>query len=154
MAFKPLDMANIAHVEPTRATQPSFLFLPPFPYVIASSRIRPPSLTLPPTRENTLRILSGRRVRKVVRSASSRHPSSIVLRTCGQPAGFNQVLARLYWRGSRRRWVSGRWGYYSRALSGARFISNSPSSFSPLPDKQRDGKQWRPFLSLIPVRDM
>jgi len=93
MAFKPLDRANIAHVEPTRATQPSFLFLPPFPYVIASSRIRPPSLTLPPTRENTLRILSERRVRKVVRSASSRHPSSIVLRTCGQPAGFNQVLA-------------------------------------------------------------
>ena len=53
----------------------------------------PPSLTLPPTRENTLRILSARWVRKVVRSVSSRHPSSIVLRTCGQPAGFNQVLA-------------------------------------------------------------
>ena len=154
MAFKPLDMANIVHVEPKRATQPSFLFLPPFPYVIASSRIRPPSLTLPSTRENTLRILSERRVRKVVRRASSRYPSSIVLRTCGQPAGFNQVLARLYWRGSRRRWVSGRWGYYSRALPRARFISNSPSSFSSLPDKQRDGKQWRPFLSLIFVRDM
>ena len=154
MAFKPLDLANIVHVEPTRATQPSFLFLPPFPYVIASSRIRPPSLTLPPTRENTLRILPERRVRKVVRSASSRHPSSIVLRTCGQPAGFNQVLARLYWRGSRGRWVFGRYGYYSRALPRARFISNSPLSFSPIPDEQGDGKQWRPFLSLILVRDM
>jgi hypothetical protein len=91
-------------------------------------------------------------VRKVVRSASSRYPSSIVLRTCGQPAGFNQVLARLYWRGSRWRWVSGLWGYYSRALQRARFISNSPSLFSPLPDEtmRRKIMEIISFLILCP----